>query len=59
MANLPAERKGKDIKIPESLYEKISDYIDQGQAYNSVSDFAMVASLNDLDRISKVIGGRS
>ena len=52
-------KEWKDIKIPESLYEKISDYIDQDQAYNSVSDFAMVASLNDLDRISKVIGGRS
>jgi len=52
MANQQVERRWKDIKIPESLYEKIRDYVNQNHDYNSVSDFARVASMKELDRIS-------
>jgi len=41
----------KDIKIPASLFDEIQKFVANNEAYNSVSDFARIASMKELERL--------
>ena len=48
-------KEWKDIKIPASLFEKIKEQVKVNQDYNSVSDFARIASMRELERLEKEV----
>ena len=48
-------KEWKDIKIPASLFDKIKAFIKENEDYNSVSDFARIASMKELTRIEKEV----
>ena len=56
MANRGGKMKEwKDIKIPASLFEEIKELIKANENYNSVSDFARIASMKELERIGREV----
>ena len=48
-------KEWKDIKIPASLFERIKEQVKVNQDYNSVSDFARIASMRELERLEKEV----
>ncbi|MCL5881798.1 MAG: hypothetical protein M1592_04360 [Candidatus Thermoplasmatota archaeon] len=44
-------KEWKDIKIPASLFDRIKEFIRENEDYNSVSDFARIASMRELTRL--------
>ena len=42
----------KDVKIPASLFKQIKEFVLKNEEYNSVSDFARIASIRELARLS-------
>jgi hypothetical protein len=56
MANRSRNMKEwKDIKIPASLFEEIKEFVRTNENYNSVSDFARIASMKELERLGKEV----
>ncbi len=43
----------KDLKIPDSLFQEIKSVIANNGNYNSVSDFARIAAMKELERLEK------
>ncbi len=43
----------KDVKIPDSLFQEIKSAIANNGNYNSVSDFARIASMKELERLQE------
>ncbi len=48
-------KEWKDIKIPASLFERIKELVKNNENYNSVSDFARIASMKELERLAKEV----
>lgn len=48
-------KEWKDIKIPASLFEEIKEFVRTNENYNSVSDFARIASMKELERLGKEV----
>ena len=48
-------KEWKDIKIPASLFDKIQAFVKANEEYNSVSDFARIASINELLKLEKEV----
>ena len=56
MANRGGKMKEwKDIKIPASLFEEIKELVKVNENYNSVSDFARIASMKELERLGREV----
>ena len=48
-------KEWKDIKIPASLFDRIKEFVKGNEDYNSVSDFARIASMRELERYEKEV----
>jgi Arc/MetJ-type ribon-helix-helix transcriptional regulator len=48
-------KEWKDIKIPASLFEEIKELVKVNENYNSVSDFARIASMKELERLGREV----
>lgn len=48
-------KEWKDVKIPASLFERIRELIKVNEDYNSVSDFARIASMKELERLEREV----
>lgn len=44
-------KEWKDVKIPASLFYRIRAFVNDNEDYNSVSDFARIASMRELARL--------
>ena len=44
-------KEWKDIKIPASLFDRIKAFVSVNEDFNSVSDFARIASMRELARL--------
>ncbi len=44
-------KEWKDIKIPASLFERVRVFVAENEDYNSVSDFARIATMKELSRL--------
>ena len=48
-------KEWKDVKIPASLFERIKELVKVNEDYNSVSDFARIASMKELERLEREV----